>query len=49
MEGADVIGRDLSRITFKLGNVIGNLSWNSWATNIMIYRVINQLDKIREA
>jgi len=49
MEGVDVIGGVLSKITLKLGNVKGKLSFHIWPINIVVYRVINQLTKILEA
>jgi len=49
VEGADVIGGVFSIITLKLGNDVRKLSWHSWKTNIVVYRVVNQLSKIQEA
>lgn len=48
MEGEDVIDGVLFRITLKHGNVRGELGRHSWPTNIVMYRVVNQLAKIWE-
>ena len=48
MEGLDMVGGILTSKAFKLGNVRGELGWNSGPTNIMADMVINELIEVGE-